>query len=83
VVRSSYPARTASSPGASRTMVRSVWARVRAGRIPYHVGDVVIGEDEFLGRRQGRITTTIGPVVGVTTPTGTFFYDYRQLRQPD
>jgi len=83
MVKLSSPAHSTSAEGAQLNIVRSAWARVRAGRVPYHVGDVVIGDDEFLGRKEGQVMIKTGPLVGVKTPDGTFFYDYRQLRQPD
>lgn len=58
-------------------------ARARALAIPYKLGDVVIGEDPFNGRREGVIVAKNGTLVGLQTASRTFFYDYRQLRRAD
>lgn len=54
--------------------------RVVAPRCPYRVGDAVIADDPFNGRREGVVVTQEGATVGVRTPAGLFFYDHRQLR---
>jgi hypothetical protein len=57
--------------------------RARAVRVPYKLGEVVIGEDPFNGRIEGVVVAKNGPLVGLQTAGRTFFYDYRQLWRAD
>ncbi|MGP4030989.1 hypothetical protein [Pseudarthrobacter sp. 1C304] len=62
-------------------------SRARAPRIPFRVGQVLIGDDPFNGRRVGTVAVIEAPYVGLRTadraPGDVIFYDYRQLRYPD
>lgn len=61
--------------------------RARTPRIPFRVGQVLIGDDPFNGRHLGTVTVVEAPYVGLRTasrkPDDVVFYDYRQLRYPD
>lgn len=61
-----------------RRMVRSL-----APRSPYKIGDAVVGDDPFNGRREGVVVFRQGTSMGVDTAQGLFFYDHRQLRKLD
>ncbi|WP_200913006.1 hypothetical protein [Arthrobacter sp. Leaf69] len=81
------------SPQAQRqrgraTALLSKWSsRARSSRIPFRVGQVLIGDDPFNGRRLGTVAVIEAPFVGLrtagNTPEDVLFYDYRQLRFPD
>lgn len=58
-------------------------ARARTVSVPYRIGDVVVGDDPFNGRRQGLVAVKKGNSVGLQTADRMFFYDYRQLTRPD
>ena len=53
------------------------------GGVPYRLGEVVVGDDPFNGRREGLVAVKNGTFVGLLTVDRIFFYDYRQLRRPD
>lgn len=59
----------------------------RTSRIPFRVGQVLVGDDPFNGRRLGTVAVIEAPYVGLrtagSTPQDIVFYDYRQLRYPD
>ena len=62
------------------------WNRVTrsfAPRSPYKIGDAVMADDPFKGRREGLVVFLQGTSVGVDTVHGVFFYDHRQLKQLD
>ncbi|WP_258804656.1 hypothetical protein [Pseudarthrobacter sp. NS4] len=72
------------------TAVMRTWGRTRnrvqkrfGPRSPYRIGDAVVGDDPFNGRREGVIVSRQGTSVGVETAHGVFFYDHRQLKQLD
>jgi hypothetical protein len=62
-------------------------SRAKATRIPFRVGQVLVGDDPFNGRRVGAVAVIEAPYVGLrtagTAPQDIVFYDYRQLRYPD
>lgn len=71
-------------------VVARTWGRTRdkvqkrfGPRSPYRVGDAVVADDPFNGRREGVIVSLQGMSVGVNTAQGVFFYDHRQLKQLD
>ncbi|MET3945550.1 hypothetical protein ABIB49_000225 [Arthrobacter sp. UYCu512] len=73
-----------------RTMAGFLSGKVgRAGtpRIPFRVGQVLIGDDPFNGRHLGKVAVIEAPYVGLRTtgnsPDDVVFYDYRQLQSPD
>lgn len=61
------------------------WSRVTpfAPRSPYKIGDAVLADDPFKGRREGVVVFLQGVSVGVDTVHGVFFYDHRQLNKLD
>lgn len=62
------------------------WSRVQrrfGPRSPYRVGDAVVGDDPFNGRREGVVISQRGTAVGVHTASGVFFYDHRMLKPHD
>ena len=54
-----------------------------APRSPYKIGDAVMADDPFKGRREGVVVFQQGTSVGVDTAHGVFFYDHRQIKQLD
>lgn len=54
-----------------------------APRSPFRIGDAVVGDDPFKGRREGVVVFLQGTSAGVDTANGVFFYDHRQLRHLD
>lgn len=62
------------------------WNRVTrsfAPRSPYKIGDAVVADDPFKGRREGLVVFLQGTSAGVDTVHGVFFYDHRQLKKLD
>lgn len=62
------------------------WKRMAgmlAPRSPYRIGDAVVGDDPFNGRREGVVVSRQGTTTGVDTVQGVFFYDHRQLKRLD
>ena len=73
-----------------RPLARSLWrtvSRARTPRVPFRVGQVLVGDDPFNGRHLGTVAVIEAPYVGLRTagspPGDITFYDYRQLRYPD
>ncbi|AUZ33406.1 hypothetical protein C3B78_02195 [Arthrobacter sp. PGP41] len=69
----------------SKVLVQA-WNRVTrsfAPRSPYKIGDAVVADDPFKGRREGLVVFLQGTSVGVDTVHGVFFYDHRQLKKLD
>ena len=62
-------------------------SRARAPRIPFRMGQVLVGDDPFNGRHLGTVAVIDAPYVGLRTARSAAgdvtFYDYRQLRYPD
>ena len=81
--------RGGAAPAAARGQrrLRAVISRLGASRVRFRVGQVVVGDDPFNGRREGRVTVVRPPYVGVRvpgTPAGTLvFFDHRTVRLPD
>lgn len=57
--------------------------RARTAAIPYKIGDVLVGDDPFNGRREGLVEVRNGNSVGLRSGGQMFFYDYRQLKRPE
>lgn len=76
-----------SSPADRRPRLGDILRRLRTPRVRFHVGQVVIGDDPFNGRREGRVAVVQAPYVGLRipgTPAGTLvFFDHRTVRFPD
>ncbi|HSN35974.1 MAG TPA: hypothetical protein VLT34_06460 [Arthrobacter sp.] len=62
-------------------------SRATTPRVPFRVGQVLIGDDPFSGRHLGTVAVIETPYVGLRTAGSTtgrlVFYDYRQLRYPE
>ncbi|CAH0250722.1 hypothetical protein SRABI83_03115 [Arthrobacter sp. Bi83] len=58
-------------------------SRARTAAIPYKIGDAVVGDDPFNGRREGIVELRNGNSVGLRSSGRVYFYDYRQLRRPE
>lgn len=68
------------------TLLAKAWVRVRplfSPRCPYRVGDAVVADDPFNGRREGILVSRRGSSVGVGTAAGIFIYDHRQVKRQD
>ena len=68
------------------TALAGAWGRTLTAfspRCPYRVGDTVIGDDPFSGRREGVVVWRDRRSVGVKTPYGVFFFDHRLVRLLD
>ncbi|MET3809905.1 hypothetical protein [Arthrobacter sp. UYEF3] len=63
--------------------VQRLWEQ----RVPFRIGQVVVGDDPFNGRREGRVQVIRSPHVGLRipgTPAGSLvFFDHRHVRYPD
>ncbi|HKS01587.1 MAG TPA: hypothetical protein VJS86_07905 [Arthrobacter sp.] len=57
--------------------------RARTATVPYRLGDVLVGDDPFNGRREGTVVVKNGRSIGIRSSERVYFYDYRQLRRPD
>jgi hypothetical protein len=57
--------------------------RARTAAVPYRIGDVLVGDDPFNGRREGTVVVKNGRSIGIRSSDRVYFYDYRQLRRPD
>lgn len=67
-------------------VLAQAWNRVTrsfAPRSPYKIGNAVVADDPFKGRREGLVVFLQGTSVGVDTVHGVFFYDHRQLKKLD
>ncbi|MFC9334116.1 hypothetical protein [Arthrobacter sp. NPDC057009] len=81
-IQAGAPAQTAhsgKSPGILAQILK--WARTAA--VPYRIGDVLVGDDPFNGRREGTVVVKNGRSIGIRSSGRVYFYDYRQLRRPD
>jgi hypothetical protein len=68
------------------TAAAKAWNRARNALTPwppYRIGDAVVGDDPFSGRREGIVVVRQQNSVGVKTAHGVMFYDHRQLRRLD
>ncbi|MHC6229541.1 hypothetical protein ACX5I6_07395 [Arthrobacter sp. MMS24-T111] len=73
-------------PVSLRDAVATVWHRATRAispRCPYRVGDTVIGDDPFSGRREGVVVWQDRRSVGLKTTHGVFFYDHRVVKPLD
>jgi hypothetical protein len=65
--------------------------KVRTASVPFKIGDVVLGDDPFNGRRLGVVAVIRGTSLGLRTAADAHpdlvpefvYYDYRQVRRPD
>lgn len=65
------------------TALAEAWGRTLEAlspRCPYRLGDTVIGDDPFNGRREGVVVWQDRRSVGVKTAHGIFFYDHRLVK---
>jgi hypothetical protein len=73
-------------PVSLTSLAAQAWSRVRrivTPQSPYRIGDAVVGDDPFKGRREGVVVFLQGTSAGVDTAQGVFFYDHRQLKKLD
>ena len=73
-------------PGTLASVAAHTWGRVMkpfAPRSPYRIGDAVVADDPFKGRREGVVVFLQGLSAGVDTAEGVFFYDHRHLKRLD
>jgi hypothetical protein len=65
--------------------------KIRTAAVPFRIGDVVLGDDPFNGRRLGVVTVIRGSSLGLRTAAdahpdvepAVVYYDYRHVRTPD
>ncbi|MFF1385102.1 hypothetical protein ACFVWT_16190 [Arthrobacter sp. NPDC058288] len=65
--------------------------KVRTATVPFKIGDVVLGDDPFNGRRLGVVSVIRGSSLGLRTAADAhpdlvpevIYYDYRQVRTPE
>ena len=69
--------------GRSAGFLAQTLQRARTAAVPYKIGDVLVGDDPFNGRREGTVVTKNGRSIGIRSSDRVYFYDYRQLRRPD
>jgi hypothetical protein len=69
--------------GRSPGFLAQTLQRALAAAVPYKVGDVLVGDDPFSGRREGTVVVKNGRSIGIRSSDRVYFYDYRQLRRPD
>ena len=73
------PAHSGKLPG----ILAQTLQRARTAAVPYRIGDVLVGDDPFNGRREGTVVAKNGRSIGIRSSDRVYFYDYRQLRRPD
>lgn len=70
-----------------RSRLSSALAKLAALGNPYKVGDYVVGDDPFHGRREGVITAVSGTSVGLVDTRSAertcVYYDFRNIRKPE
>jgi hypothetical protein len=69
--------------GRSPGFLAQTLQRARTATVPYKLGDVLVGDDPFNGRREGTVVVKNGRSIGIRSSDRVYFYDYRQLRRPD
>jgi hypothetical protein len=69
--------------GRSPGFLAQTLQRARTAAVPYKIGDVLVGDDPFNGRREGTVVVKNGRSIGIRSSDRVYFYDYRQLRRPD
>jgi len=74
---------TGTRPWRLSAFVNETIARARTAAVPFKVGEVVVVDDPFNGRKEGLVAVKNGTLVGLQTADRIFFYDHRQLRRPD
>ncbi|WP_258806004.1 hypothetical protein [Pseudarthrobacter sp. NS4] len=70
-------------PGRLSEFVHDALARVHTVAVPFRIGEPVVGDDPFNGRREGLVAVKNGVFVGLETAGQIFFYDHRQVRRQD
>ncbi|MFE4541794.1 hypothetical protein [Arthrobacter sp. NPDC056727] len=81
-IQAGAPAQTAQS-GRLPGILAQTLRRARTAAVPYKVGDVLVGDDPFNGRREGTVVVKNGRSIGIRSSDRVYFYDHRQLRRPD
>lgn len=62
-------------------LFQQVLARALAVHVPYKPGEPVIGDDPYIGRREGFVKVVNGQFIGLENADGIFFYDHRLIRR--
>jgi hypothetical protein len=81
-IQAGAPAKHSQS-GRSPGFLAQTLQRARTAAVPYRIGDVLVGDDPFNGRREGTVVAKNGRSIGIRSADQVYFYDYRQLRRPD
>lgn len=68
--------------GRVSALLGRIGGRGGALRPHYKVGEVLIGDDPFTGRRHGRLAVVNRNSVGLEVQNRIYFYDHRQVRRP-
>lgn len=68
-------------------VLRQAAHRIYEGRVPFRIGQLVVGDDPFNGRKEGTVEVIRAPFVGLRVP-GTHagslvFFDHRNVRHPE
>lgn len=89
----SHPVPQAALPHGGRlaSWLSSAAEKVRMATVPFKIGEVVLGDDPFNGRRLGVVAVIRGSSLGLRTAADAhpdlvpeiLYYDYRQVRSPD
>ena len=67
-------------------LMEKAWNRLRTvpgPASPYKIGDAVVGDDPFNGRRDGVVISRARGFVSIDTEQGVFHYDPRHVRRQD
>jgi hypothetical protein len=88
-ISTAQPARPQPTARVARVarVLRQAAHRIYEARVPFRIGQLVVGDDPFNGRREGTVEVIRAPFVGLRvpgTPAGALFYfDHRNVRQPE
>lgn len=69
--------------GRLAALLSKTMSRARTAAIPYKIGEAVVGDDPFNGRREGIVASRNGASVGLKCGGRVYYYDFRQLRRPE
>ncbi|WP_043438280.1 hypothetical protein [Arthrobacter sp. UNC362MFTsu5.1] len=89
-----HPASRPPFPRARRRLIswlKAAAQKIRTATVPFKIGDVVLADDPFNGRRLGVVTVIHGSSLGLRTAADAhpdlvpevIYYDYRQVRTPE
>ncbi|MDQ4047301.1 MAG: hypothetical protein M3127_08060 [Actinomycetota bacterium] len=69
--------------GRLAALLSKIMSRARTAAIPYKIGEAVVGDDPFNGRREGIVESRNGASIGLRSGGRVYYYDFRQLRRPE